>query len=55
MKDVVLTWQTMTTKIAEFFDPASLWETVKLQLKLHLSKLNGQDWKEPLPLEEQDF
>ena len=28
-------------------------EPIKLQLKLHLSRLNGRDWKEPLPPEEQ--
>ena len=55
MKDVVLTRQAVTARIAEFYDPAGLMEPLKLQLKLHLSKLNGKDWKTPLSPEEQIF
>ena len=43
VKDVILTRQAMSARVAEFFDPAGLWEPVKLKLKLHLSKLNGRD------------
>ena len=55
MKDVILTRQAVTARIAEFYDPAGLMEPLKLQLKLHLSKLNGKDWKTPLSPEEQIF
>ena len=41
MKDVVLTRQAVTTRIAEFYDPAGIMEPIKLQLKLLLAKLNG--------------
>ena len=41
MEDVILTRQAVTARIAEFYDPAGLMEPLKLQLKLHLSKLNG--------------
>ena len=53
MKDVVLTRQAVTTRIAEFYDPAGIVEPIKLQLKLLLAKLNGKDWKTPLTSEEQ--
>ena len=52
MKDVTLTRQAVTARIAELYDPAGLMEPLKLQLKLHLSKLNGKDWKTPLSPEE---
>ena len=39
-------------RIAELYDPTGIHEPIKLQQKLHLSKLNGRDWKEPLPPEE---
>ena len=55
MKDVILTRQAVTARIAEFYDPAGLMESLKLQLKLHLSKLNGKDWKVPLSPKEQLF
>ena len=55
MKDVMPTRQAVTARIAEVFDPTGLWGPVKLQLKLHLSKLNGRDWKKLLSPEEQDF
>ena len=55
MEDVTLTRQAVTARIAEFYDPAGLMEPLKLQLKLHLSKLNGKDWKTPLSPEEQTF
>ena len=48
MEDVTLTRQAVTARIAEFYDPAGLMEPLKLQLKLHLMKLNGKDWKTPL-------
>ena len=41
--------------MAEIFDPLGLLEPIKLQLKLHLAKLNGKAWKEILPPEEQEF
>ena len=55
MKDVVLTRQAVTARIAEFYDPAGLMEPIKLQLKLLLARLNGKDWKTPLTSKEQDF
>ena len=42
------TRQAVTARIAELYDPAGLMEPLKLQLKLHLLKLNGKDWKTPL-------
>ena len=42
-------------KIAEVFDPIGFLEPIKLQLKLHLARLNGKAWKEALPPEEQEF
>ena len=35
-------------RIAELFDPVGLLEPIKLQLKLHLARLNGKAWKEAL-------
>ena len=55
MKDVVLTRQAVTARIAEFYDPSGLMEPIKLQLKLLLTRLNGKDWKTPLTSEEQVF
>ena len=55
MKDVVLTRQAVTARIAEFYDPAGLMEPIKLQLKLLLARLNGKDWKTPLTSEEEVF
>ena len=55
MKDVVLTRQAVTARIAEFYDPAVIMKPIKLQLKLLLGKLNGKDWKTPLTSEEQAF
>ena len=55
MTDLVLTRQDVTARIAEFYDPAGLMEPIKLQLKLHLARLNGKDWKTPLTPEEQTF
>ena len=55
MKDMILTRQAITARIVDFYDPAGLMEPLKLQLKLHLSKLNGKDWKTPLSPEEQIF
>ena len=37
------------------FDPIGWLEPIKLQLKLHLAKLNGKAWKEALPPDEQEF
>lgn len=55
MKEVVLTRQAVSTRIVELFDLLGCWEPIKLQLKLHLSKLNGKDLKEPLSPEEHVF
>ena len=55
IKKVTLTQQTVVARIAELFDPVGLLEPLKLQLKLHLSRLNGKPWKEPLSEEEGEF
>ena len=55
LKKVTLTRQAVMARIAELFDPVGLLEPIKLQLKLHLSRLNGKDWKETLSPEEQEF
>lgn len=55
MKGLVVTRQVVASKMAEFYDPIGLWEPFKLQLKLEVSKLNGLDWKEPLPDETQEL
>ena len=55
MKDMVLTRQAVAARVAELFDPAGLYEPIKLQLKLLLAELNGKDWKTPLTPKEQDF
>ena len=54
-KKVTLTRQTMVARIAKLFDPVGLLEPLKLQLKLHLSRLNSKPWKEPLTEDEERF
>ena len=55
MKDLTLTRKMITSKVAEFYDPIGIWEPVKLQLKLHLSKLNTLDWDDPIKPSDQLF
>ena len=42
-------------RIAELFDLLGLLEPVKLQLKLHLARLNGKAWKEALSPDKEEF
>ena len=53
IKKITLTRRTIISKIAEFFDPLGIWEPLKLQLKLHASRLNQLLWDKPLDKEEQ--
>ena len=55
MKDLILTRKMITSKVAEFYDPIGIWEPIKLQLKLHLSKLNSLDWDDPITPSDQLF
>ena len=55
MEDIILTRKMITSKVAEFYDPIGIWEPVKLQMKLHLSKLNGLDWDTPIAPTDQLF
>ena len=55
MKDLTLTRKMITSKVAEFYDPIGIWEPVKLQLKLQLSKLNSLDWDDPIAPPDQLF
>ena len=55
MKDITLTRKMITSKVAEFYDPIGIWEPIKLQLKLHLSKLNSLDWDDPIAHSDQLF
>ena len=50
-----LSRRVIVSKIAEFFDPIGLWEPLKLQLKLHSSRLNKLPWDQRLPPEEESF
>ena len=43
-----LTRKMVASKVAELYDPVGIWEPLKLQLKLGLSKLNSLDWDEVL-------
>ena len=45
----------ITSKVAEFYDPIGIWEPVKLQMKLHLSKLKDLDWDAPIAQSDQLF
>jgi Pao retrotransposon peptidase/Integrase zinc binding domain len=39
-------------RVSEFYDPAGWFEPLKLQMKLHLTTLNGLDWSTPAPAED---
>ena len=54
MKDLRLTRKMCASKVAELFDPIGIWEPLKLQLKLHLSKLNHLAWDQQLSAHDQD-
>ena len=55
IRKVTLTRQAVVARIAELFDPVGLVEPVKLQLKLHLARLNGKTLKEALSPDEEEF
>jgi hypothetical protein len=48
-----LTRKMVASKVAELYDPVGIWEPLKLQLKLGLSKLNSLDWDEMLSSSDQ--
>ena len=50
-----LTRRHVISKVSEFFYPVSLWEPVKLQLKLHASKLSCIPWDQALESADQNF
>ena len=54
MKDIKLTRKMCASKVAELFDPIGIWEPLKLQLKLHLSKLNHLAWDQQLSAKDQE-
>ena len=49
-----MTQRNVVAKIAEFFDPIGMWESVKLQLKLKLTKVSKLQWDECLRAPKQD-
>ena len=49
----ILTRKMIASKVAEMYDPIGIWEPLKLQLKLDLSKLNHLDWDALLSEQEQ--
>ena len=55
IRKVTLTRQAVMARIAELFDPIGLLEPIKLQLKLHLVRLNGKSWKAALSPEKEEF
>jgi hypothetical protein len=55
MKDIPLTKKMCASKVAELWDPLGLWEPLKLQMKLQLSKLNGVRWDHVLPPQQQEM
>ena len=54
MRDIKLTRKMCASKVAELFDPIGIWEPLKLQLKLHLSKLNHLAWDQQLSPKDQE-
>ena len=52
---ISLTRRHVISKVSEFFDPVGLWELVKLQLKLHASKLSCISWDQILEDADQVF
>ena len=54
LKGTKITRKVVMSLIAEFYDPLGLFEPIKLQHKLHLSALNGYNYKEVLPVPLQD-
>jgi hypothetical protein len=43
------------SRIAKMYDPASLWEPLKVQCKLAFQHLNGIAWTDPVPLQEAEI
>jgi hypothetical protein len=40
------------SRIAEMYDPAGLWEPLKVQCKLAFQRLNSLEWTDPVPVSE---
>jgi len=49
-----LTRSLIVGKISELYDPCGFFEPVKLQMKLKTSSLNGKEWDEVLPEQDQE-
>ena len=49
LQPIQLSRRQVVLKIAAIFDPAGLWEPIKLNLKLMATELNGFEWDSPLP------
>ena len=52
LETVVLTKRTIASKLAELYDPASIWEPLKLKLKLEFTSFNGRTWDDALTNDE---
>ena len=53
LQPLQITRRQVISKIAEVFDPIGLWEPIKLNLKLAAAELNGLEWDQPIPEEQQ--
>ena len=54
LEPMCITRRIAMSKLAEFYDPIGVFEPLKLQYKLQLSKLNEYEWDEQLPQEQQE-
>ena len=54
LQGLELTRRNVVAKVAEFFDRIGMWESVKLQLKLKLTKVSKLQWDKCLRAPEQD-
>ena len=55
IRKVTLLRQAVMDRITELFNLVGKLEPIKLQLKLHLARLNGKLWKEALSSDEEKF
>ena len=53
LSQVTLTKKSILSKIASIYDPIGFWEPLRLQLKLHFSRLNEKSWNETIGGEEE--
>ena len=54
LSSIPLTRRMVVSKYSELFDPVGIWEPIKLQLKLHASRLSELEWDDQLKCEDQE-